>query len=204
MSGHEIAGIVDYFRHMADGLKGKDKEYALDQVGRIRDLMRGFTDLTPYYSTHSALTKEMIEKSIKQMYGWGVTIKLGESLDLLGGDKEHHVTEHVFFTTLHVIMNNALYFARDKNGRDSVVSIDYEDGKIFVSDNGPGISEKDLPKLFSYGFTNRRGGHGFGLALCTDYAKANMMDVDYEPEAAINTLGGACFSITLKKNFGKQ
>lgn len=35
--------------------------------------------------------------------------------------------------------------------------------EIAVSDNGLGIPEAVLPKLFQYGFTTKRTGHGFGL-----------------------------------------
>jgi len=38
--------------------------------------------------------------------------------------------------------------------------------RITVSDNGEGISQQNLPKLFSHGFTTRKNGHGFGLHSC--------------------------------------
>ena len=35
--------------------------------------------------------------------------------------------------------------------------------KIEVIDNGSGILQEDLTKIFSYGFTTKKEGHGFGL-----------------------------------------
>ena len=35
--------------------------------------------------------------------------------------------------------------------------------KICVADNGSGIAPENLPRIFSYGFTTKRDGHGFGL-----------------------------------------
>jgi len=35
--------------------------------------------------------------------------------------------------------------------------------KISVSDNGVGIPPENLTRIFNYGFTTRKGGHGFGL-----------------------------------------
>ena len=39
------------------------------------------------------------------------------------------------------------------------------DGRIRISvmDNGVGISPENLTRIFSHGFTTRKGGHGFGL-----------------------------------------
>lgn len=35
--------------------------------------------------------------------------------------------------------------------------------RIEVADNGVGISQENLTKLFKHGFTTRKDGHGFGL-----------------------------------------
>jgi C4-dicarboxylate-specific signal transduction histidine kinase len=45
------------------------------------------------------------------------------------------------------------------------LSITSDAGKAFitVSDNGVGISEENMAKIFTYGFTTKTGGHGFGL-----------------------------------------
>ena len=37
---------------------------------------------------------------------------------------------------------------------------------ITVKDNGPGIPDKVLAKIFDTGFTTKRTGHGFGLPIC--------------------------------------
>jgi signal transduction histidine kinase len=35
--------------------------------------------------------------------------------------------------------------------------------KISVTDNGIGITQENLTRIFSHGFTTKREGHGFGL-----------------------------------------
>jgi PAS domain S-box-containing protein len=42
--------------------------------------------------------------------------------------------------------------------------------KIIVQDNGIGISEENLTKIFNYGFTTKKEGHGFGLHSCANAA----------------------------------
>lgn len=49
-----------------------------------------------------------------------------------------------------------------KNGPDHV--------HIAVSDNGIGIRNNDLNKIFTYGFTTKESGHGFGLHSCANLA----------------------------------
>ena len=43
--------------------------------------------------------------------------------------------------------------------------------KVAVSDNGIGISPENLARLFSYGFTTKKSGHGFGLHSGASTAK---------------------------------
>ncbi len=42
--------------------------------------------------------------------------------------------------------------------------------RITVEDNGPGISEENLAKIFNHGFTTRKDGHGFGLHISANAA----------------------------------
>jgi NO-binding membrane sensor protein with MHYT domain len=44
--------------------------------------------------------------------------------------------------------------------------------RIQVEDNGEGIAEENLRRLFTHGFTTRRNGHGFGLHSCALAARA--------------------------------
>lgn len=51
----------------------------------------------------------------------------------------------------------------------------YQDRKgqvnIDVSDTGTGIDPNDLTKIFSFGFTTKPHGHGFGLHACANYMR---------------------------------
>jgi len=64
---------------------------------------------------------------------------------------------------------------------------------IKISDNGPGIPEKDLEKIFEPYFSRRAGGTGLGLSL----VKSIVQKHDGEVKAGNKEQGGACFTITL-------
>ena len=58
--------------------------------------------------------------------------------------------------------------ACDESGRsDKILTISVTAGaqrvRFAVADNGVGIAEEHMPRLFTHGFTTRPTGHGFGL-----------------------------------------
>lgn len=66
--------------------------------------------------------------------------------------------------------------------------------RVSIEDNGPGVKESDIEKLFSPDFTTKVGGNGLGLAICKDIVERNDGRIFYERSA---TLGGASFVIEL-------
>ena len=60
-----------------------------------------------------------------------------------------------------------------RTGRVEVIADrQLEDVAISVTDNGTGIAEENLVKIFSQGFTTKINGHGFGLHSCSLTAQA--------------------------------
>ncbi len=52
-----------------------------------------------------------------------------------------------------------------------IIGTDDESIRFEVRDNGPGISQENLKKLFQHGFTTKKEGHGFGLHSCANFAQ---------------------------------
>src|SRR5262249_920437 len=65
------------------------------------------------------------------------------------------------------LIRNAKHACDDSGRADKQITLRVANGdgrvKISVSDNGVGIPQENLTKIFNHGFTTRKGGHGFGL-----------------------------------------
>lgn len=86
------------------------------------------------------------------------------------------------------------------------------EGKVFISlrksmreghyditfeDNGPGVSEENLGKLFTPNFTTKSSGTGLGLAICRNIIEKCEGEIRYQRSFA---LGGAAFIVTIPKH----
>ena len=67
--------------------------------------------------------------------------------------------------------------------------------RIDVEDDGPGVGEEDLAKLFTPNFTTKKTGTGLGLAICRSIIEQSQGTIGYSR----SDLGGACFTIVLPK-----
>jgi len=76
----------------------------------------------------------------------------------------------------------------------SASNSDSENFSISISDNGIGIAAENIVKLFTFGFTTRKRGKGFGLHSCANTAR----ELGGSIEAHSEGLGkGATFVLTL-------
>ena len=78
------------------------------------------------------------------------------------------VDKHAVLQILVNFMQNAKYACDASNRPDKRVTVRIraagpERVKVEVIDNGVGIAPENLTRIFSQGFTTRKGGHGFGL-----------------------------------------
>jgi C4-dicarboxylate-specific signal transduction histidine kinase len=77
------------------------------------------------------------------------------------------VDKHKVLQILVNLISNAKHACEDFDRQEKLITVCVrkENQRVFisVSDNGVGIHPKNLTKIFSHGFTTRKGGHGFGL-----------------------------------------
>ena len=98
------------------------------------------------------------------------------------------------------LLSNAIQ-ALESVGRGYVrISLMQKDGSYIVSieDNGPGVKDEDISKLFKPNFTTKSSGTGLGLAISRNIIEQSGGTIWYSR----SELGGADFSFSLPVYFG--
>lgn len=119
------------------------------------------------------------------------------SLDLSDRAPEAIVDAIEMEQVLHNLVRNAADALEQAGTRGARIEVqtDLRNGEatIVVKDNGPGIPQELLPRLFEPFFSSKSDGMGLGLSLCETLVAR--VDGRIEVSAAIS--GGACFSVSL-------
>lgn len=86
------------------------------------------------------------------------------------------------------------------NGPGGKISIKVESNdkyhSVTISDNGCGISEENISRLFEPYFTSKRNGMGLGLASTLNIIQSNKATIDVKSELNV----GTAFTITFERN----
>lgn len=90
------------------------------------------------------------------------------------------------------LLENLLRNAIQHGGEDVTVTVGPLNEGFYIEDDGPGIPEDNLEKIFSAGYSTRENGVGFGLSIVKQVADAH----NWEVNATERTDGGARFEIT--------
>ena len=169
------------------------------QINRCRDITHGLLKFSRKSELHlqplnmTSLIEDSIQMVAHQAQLESVSIRrhIDDRLPEVHSDGEQ------LRQVLVNLLNNALYAVREKDGGMIAVTV-RADGKgvnIDVSDNGCGIKQEDLEKIFVPFFTTKPVGKGTGLGLSTCYGiierLGGALSVRSEPGA------GAVFTVSL-------
>ena len=171
----------------------------LDHIDVLTETANQFSDFAKLYSEEPVEIKldELLQDEV-DMYGARPGVEF-EYLGLPGvtvrGPRPQLV--RVFVN----ILNNAVQACEGRDGAKVVVSLrngtDPGFYEIVFEDNGPGVDEENLSKLFTPKFTTKTGGSGLGLSICKSILERCGAAIAYSRSFK---LGGACFTIRYPKD----
>jgi signal transduction histidine kinase len=112
--------------------------------------------------------------------------------------------QHRVLQILINLVSNAAQALKDREGTDKQVMVRIQETRdderihirFQVIDNGAGIAPENLTKIFTYGFTTRKEGHGFGLHSAANAAKEMGGSLSATSEGAGK---GATFTLELPR-----
>ena len=97
------------------------------------------------------------------------------------------------------LVNNSIYWLINARIENPKIVFDVRDGEVVVADNGPGVEEMDLKRLFSLFFTRKiEGGRGVGLYLSQANLAAGGHTIHYVQDEDRKILSGANFAMKFR------
>jgi signal transduction histidine kinase len=169
-----------------------------------RDLRTSFDHLDGYLSLFTPLQRRLERKRV----------------EIIGADIERFITElfserlerhHVrleatsrfrdhrfvgfpstFYPVFVNLVDNAIWWLGDRPRRD--ILLQARDGVMSVIDSGPGVPERDLDRIFEFGFTRKPDGRGTGLYVSRQVLRRENFDLRVRADDR-EGLGGAAFDI---------
>jgi len=169
-----------YFRLLADNLQ-REREELADQVGDLRrsiDHINMIIGLQQTYARGSTFRErvrlpDLIEESIR------LAIMSGKEQMRVESEIEELISvvtdRHRVLQILVTLVRNAIDAVRERASRRGGVEYpewgvrinlrreESDSAVIEVRDEGVGISAENMERIFSFGFTTKKQGHGFGL-----------------------------------------
>lgn len=180
-----ISSLVQVLqRETKDAFTLNKLELIKSQISRISRIIRDLVDFSRRSSYEVQLTdvnkglREAIEivrvgKKAKEI---SFKTQLGENLPHLPlvPDQIEQVFINMLINAVDAIHEGAIYAQREKKqwrlGQIAVTSfLDDDQLTILIEDNGKGIADNDLPKIFEAFFTTKKVGEGTGLGLWVSY-----------------------------------
>ncbi len=145
----------------------------LDKIGLIEGIINEQQSFTGVRSSLEEMDLVPIVDDVLKMYQTLIDrfgIRLIRMVDdsavaLVQRTKLFHVLTNIIKNGIESMENSP------EDDKTLTVAVFRENENVFIRicDSGPGIAEGNLEKIFAYGFTTKKNGHGFGLHSCANY-----------------------------------
>ena len=166
-----LMSIQGYVEGLKDGVfENRDQTYdtILAQTKRLEKIIEDVLYLSKIETTKEVLDEravtagDIVDEAIGRLSG----IAASANIALVRGNMENisvYADTDRMATALSNILSNCLRFAKTEVMLSTFIS----DGQVcfVIRDDGPGISQEDIPHLFERFYKGRNGKHGLGLAI---------------------------------------
>ncbi len=188
--------LIEYSKSLNESARSLYK--LLENLLEWAQVQKGAIDFTPKDSDLS----KMVAQSLETIFQRALQKRISIFNEIVHAQKVY-ADEKMISTVLRNLLSNAVKFTR-KDGKTIIKSkwLDNDTIEVSVEDNGVGISEKDINRLFkieekvSTQGTDGESSTGLGLLLCKEFIEINGGKIWVESE-----LGkGSTFKFTLHKS----
>lgn len=170
-----LRGLSKSFEEEKAKLKKElaDSQKHLDHISRIVAQQQRYAAVSKFIEKVdlSELVSDAIQMSSSSLKNHKIEVIQNFNEGLVAYTDKHQVLQIVVN-----LIRNAKHACLDSTNIPrritiSATNLGESQFAIRVEDNGIGIAEKNFAKLFTYGFTTRQQGKGFGLHSCANAAK---------------------------------
>jgi PAS domain S-box-containing protein len=199
--GKQLPG---YLAQLAGHLAGEQTD-ALDKLDRLQKNIEHIREIVAMQQNYAKTSGVLESLPVVDLVEDAVRMHVGSmerhNIKMLREYSETPlvlVDKHKVLQILVNLISNAKHACADSGKPDKQIILRVVNGneriKISVIDNGVGIPAENMTRVFNYGFTTRKDGHGFGLhngALAAKEMGGSLMTISEGPER------GATFTLEL-------
>jgi signal transduction histidine kinase len=169
-----IIQLAQHLEHEHAALQNEYEQLArnVEHIKEIVAMQQNYARLSGFMEEVSiaTLVDDALELNTAGLARHGITINRNYS-----NVPPLMVDKHKVLQILVNLLHNARYALDESRAQAKQLTVGISNGgdfvKITVADNGIGIPQQNLTRIFSHGFTTRARGHGFGLHSGANAAK---------------------------------
>ncbi len=199
--------LLNYYLRLEDPIK-KEHQKVLKQSQRLTEKVELIGEAIAAQQSYAGAGIEADEASLDEMVNDALTLQSGtierhgltikkdlQPIDPISAQRTQliHILVNLFKNAKEAMAENA--------PEEKIINIKtwQQEGAIYlsISDNGYGIKEENIDKVFSQGFSTKNDGHGFGLHSCANYMQSMGGQIKVESEGEGK---GATFTLIFPAN----
>lgn len=202
---HEIKTPISSSRFIAENSEGKVKNVIGEELHKIQD----YVEQALYYSRSTGVSNDymikefdiseavmsIIRKNRRSLINKRIQVQIEECKGLVITDRKW--VEFI----INQIVINSINYSKDENQCLKVYAVEKEESLVLtIEDNGVGICEKDVSRVFNKGFTGENGrkfgkSTGIGLYLAKKLCEKLGLGIELKSKEDIGTTVNIIFPL---------